>query len=104
MIRAGSAPDTRRCSVTRAMKSTRRSCRGDTFTDSCGSSPRADHATCWAHTAPITQSPIDSIRPVSSATGMNSEGGTSDPSSASYQRSSASSATSRPDAVSKIGW
>ena len=44
MIRAGSAPLSRRCVLTRGTKSLRRSCRGETLTEICGFRPRAAHA------------------------------------------------------------
>ncbi len=87
----------------RSTKSARRSWRGETLTEICGLRPRAAHSTCWAQAAAITQSPIDSIRPVSSATEMNSLGATSSPRSRSCQRSSASAPTSSPPRA-KIGW
>ena len=50
-----------------------------------------------------TQAPIGTIGPASSATGMNSAGGTS-PSAGLFQRSSASTAASLPVSSSNTGW
>ena len=50
-----------------------------------------------------TQAPRDWIRPISSARGMNSSGGTKRP-GASDQRSSASRPARRPSRSSRMGW
>ncbi len=52
-------------------------------------SPSSTHSLAWRQAVRSTHSPIGRIRPVSSATGMNSAGGTT-PNSSLVQRSSAS--------------
>ena len=54
-------------------------------------------------TSSITQAPSGSISPVSSATSMNSDGGTI-PSSSSSQRASASTPSIAPVWRSTVGW
>jgi hypothetical protein len=65
--------------------------------------PSAVQAICCAQTASSTQSPSASIRPLCSATGMNSPGEIV-PRCGSSQRSSASSATRLFVRSAKIGW
>ena len=87
----------------RSAKPVEPSWRGETLNAMSGRRPSSPQALACAITASTTQSPIGSIRPLSSAAGMKSPGGII-PRSGSFQRSSASTATASPLATSQTGW
>ena len=60
-------------------------------------------STAWRQPSRSTQRPIGTIRPISSANGMNWSGGTR-PRSGWRQRSSASTPDDRPSARRTTGW
>jgi len=80
-------------------------CRGDTFTCSIAE-PSSDESSTSERSAraavAMTQSPIGTIAPVSSAMSMNA-GGVSTPRSGCRQRNNASMATTRPVWIETIG-
>jgi hypothetical protein len=78
-----------------------RSWRAETFTRIV--TGVALQAAAWRHASRITHAPIGTISPVSSATAMKSPGARR-PSSVCCQRSSASTACTRPEARSTSGW
>ena len=65
--------------------------------------PSCSHARCWRQASRSTHAPIGTIRPVSSAMGMNLSGGTRLPSGWG-QRIRASMPISSPERVSTWGW
>ena len=81
-----------------------RSCTGETFTDiTSGWSCTPDQDTPRSQVSRSARRPSSTIRPVRSATGMNTSGGTA-PSSSSYQRARASTPTTAPLERSTTGW
>jgi hypothetical protein len=76
-----------------------RSCTGETLIDSVPTGQWRASRQAWA----ITQSPSASISPISSATGMNTDGGTL-PISGCCQRISASTPTTAPFEAEYVGW
>ena len=67
------------------------------------SPPGFCHSRAWRHASRSTKRPMATIRPVSSASGTNSDGITV-PRAAWFQRTSASAATASPVASATIGW
>ena len=63
----------------------------------------ADHAAPWATASRSTQRPMSVMTPDSSASGMNSTGGTR-PRSGWFQRTSASKPVVRPSVTRTVGW
>ena len=80
------------------------SCCMDRFTPTrTGGKPAVCQRTLSSHAVRKIHSPREMIRPVCSATGMNSLGGTL-PRTLSVQRASASTPTIRPERRSTCGW
>ena len=99
---SGGNPVSHSASSTVAPKSGSRSCRGDTLTETTAPLARC-HSATTRHDSRSTQVPIGTISPLSSATGMNSSGGTIR-SPGGRQRSSASTPTIRSSASRISGW
>jgi hypothetical protein len=99
-------PVSRRHSATMSGRSPLRSWRGDTFTDT---NRRSLPSPMWVQriasvqAARSTRGPMPSIRPLCSATSMNTDGAIM-PSIGCCQRSSASAPTTRPSLVRHTGW
>ena len=68
-----------------------------------GTPVAAVHSAPWRSASPSTQRPMPVIAPVSSASGMNSTGGTS-PRSGWFHRTSASKPVVRPSVSRTVGW
>ncbi len=80
---------------TRSTKVPSRNCTPDTFTATCQpASPASRQRRAWAQASRRTQSPISTIKPLCSASGMNSSGDTN-PRCGCHHRSSASTASTR---------
>ena len=101
---AGAIPDATKASSTCCCTTPRWNCRADRFTAMISSGcPASCHCRSCSAAVLSTQPPRAATRPLSSASGMNTAGGT-DPSSGSSQRHSASQPTIRPLASSTRGW
>jgi hypothetical protein len=78
--------------------------RADRFTDTrVGGKPSSCQALFWRHASRNTHSDSGPIKPLSSASGMNADGSTN-PTSGSRQRTSASMPTICPLRISTCGW
>ena len=73
-MRAGSAPARSRCESTRNTRSGCHSWRGDRLNPVSRWMPSDSQIASWRATSATTQSPMASMRPISSASGMNSPG------------------------------
>ena len=71
----GSTPAPRTDAIVFSDRCADQSWRGDRLNPTGAPGPRRAQAACWRPSSPITQSPIASISPSSSASGMNSPGG-----------------------------
>ena len=89
---------------TRPTRLPSRNCTPDTLTATRQrQAPASRHRRAWAQASRSTQSPISTIRPLFSASGMNSSGGTK-PRVGCDQRSSASTASTRRSLSARRGW
>jgi len=102
-IICGSTPAAIRLEEIFSTRSGCQSWRGERLKPISSSSPAARHSLSWRPISSTTQSPIASIRPISSASGMKSFGGTSPP-FGSCQRINASTPTVRASLRSTSGW
>ena len=101
--RCGGSPLLSRASWTWRSKSASTSCRGETLTDTTSSPAPAFHSAAWRQASRTTHAPMGTIRPLTSASGMKTSGGIG-PRVGCSQRSSASTATTRPESRSTSGW
>ncbi len=101
----GSSPESASASEMSSSSPTEPSCRGERFTAISRPRPAVvvRQRAAAAHASRTTHAPIGTIRPLCSAIGMNFAGETM-PCTGCAQRSSASTATIRPDARSTSGW
>jgi hypothetical protein len=101
--RCGGRPAVESSRCTREMKSGCWNCSADTLMETGSSTPRVRQEAAWRTACDSTQSPMAMMKPLSSATGMNSDGDTS-PSTGSPQRISASAPVAAPVCRSSCGW
>ena len=79
VTRRGSTPASRSRPSSDSDRRGDQSWRGERLNPICRSTPSSRQRRCWRPSSSTTHSPIDSIRPISSARGRNSPGGTRPP-------------------------
>ncbi len=103
-MQSSGTPTTSAISLTRPASAVSANCTLDRFTPTAiGGSPSCTQSLCWISAVTNTHSQIAMISPASSATGMNSLGG-SRPSVGWFQRTRASTPTTAPVVTSICGW